>query len=735
MKEIKFKIITLLFSIIILCIFYTDVLINPNAYLFSASGDGIKNYYTSHYFVKHGELGFHTQGLNYPYGEVISFTDNQPIISWVILLLKNIGIDLSDYVIGIYNFLMLLSICIASFFYFLIARKFYFPPLYAMCVALIIAFLSPQIERITGHYSLAYACFVPILWYLLIRTYENNYKLRFAIFILIYNLVFGLIHPYYILIGTLFSLTYTLCNYLYNKPKLSLLTIQVVVSMLPPILLQLIFKSVDTITDRPTNPWGLLDYATRFEGVFLPVNSPALDFLNSFLKIRSTDIETHSYVGVLGLVVFILSIIKIVKYLKNKKINYVLKPILPKELRTSILVAVLILLFAMAIPFRVGLSFLLELVPAIKQFRSLGRFAWVFYSVFTMYSAFYLFLIYRKWKIQHKKTAATVLVLVLMSVWAIEAFINNKHALKFIQNKTADNYYTKNTLQKMDSLRIDVKSFQSILPLPIYLIGSEVIGIHNDETNIVFHTMKTSVETGLPINSTMLSRTSLSQTIKLASFVSDTLLSREQYLKDLNSKDILVITKDIHLSTGEQYVLSKSDFLFTDHLGFKYYKLNPAKLKANNYYVDVTEYLVEKEGRNTLGKHDWYYWESLNDGKYISNEFPELFNGEVVGSGNYECSFWLKLSNKHIVPKLVLETFDKQNQLIEKKNFDCGVFANVQGNWMRVSNVFTYAEKESRIRFSLITKGDTIKNLLIKPQNIKVITSKNAEKRVDNFIF
>ena len=67
MKEIKFKIITLLFSIIILCIFYTDVLINPNAYLFSASGDGIKNYYTSHYFVKHGELSFHTQGLNYPY--------------------------------------------------------------------------------------------------------------------------------------------------------------------------------------------------------------------------------------------------------------------------------------------------------------------------------------------------------------------------------------------------------------------------------------------------------------------------------------------------------------------------------------------------------------------------------------------------------------------------------------------------------------------------------------------
>lgn len=734
MKEIKFKIITLLLSIILTGIIYGDVLINPNNYLFCASGDGIKNYYTSHYFVKHGELSFHTNGMNYPYAELISFTDNQPSISWFLQIVKKTGLDVSDHIIGIYNLLMLLSISIAALFYYLIARKIVLPPLYAITVAIIISFLSPQVERFTGHYSLGYVCFVPVLWYLLIRAFENKYSVRYGLYILMYNLFFGFIHPYYVLIGTMFSVLYVVCNFIYLKEKWSAAFLQVLLAALPPVILQFIFSRLDSVVDRPTNPWGLLDYATRFEGLFIPVFSPFLDIWNALVKVRSTDIETHSYVGVLGAVVFILSLIKIVKYIRKKKYKYVLKPILPVPLRTSLLVSILMLLFAMAIPFRMGLGFLLEIAPAIKQFRSLGRFAWVFYSVFTMYSAFYLYLIVRKWNIEKRRKKSFVLLISLLIIWATEAYINNYHTLQIIRNKTADSYYTDSTLKQLGSLGVDINRFQSILPLPMYLIGSEVIGIHNDHSGIVFQSMKISSATGLPISATMLSRTSLSQTINLATLVADSLIDRSAYLKDISTKDILLVTKGQELPSGEQFVLSKAHLFFTDEEGFSYYSLSPSSLKQNKYFVDGTEFIAEKEDRNILGKHDWYYWNTYNNNQlFVNKDNSLLFEGTVLGSGEYECSFWLKLTNKHIVPRLILEKYDSSKKLVEQKLFDCGVFANTDREWIRVSNVFTFDEHTASIKYSLKTEGDTIRSLLIKPLKIKVLTKGLRQERVDNF--
>jgi hypothetical protein len=735
MKEIKFKIITLLLSIFLVGIFYGDILVHPNDFLFSESGDGIKNYYTAHYFVKHDGIGFNTHGLNYPYGELISFTDNQPSISWSIQLLKKLGIDLSDNVIGVFNLLMLLSICIASLFYYLIARRIYLPPYYAVLVALLISFLSPQVERFTGHYALGYVCFVPMLWYLLIRAFEKNFSIRYGLLIALYNLFFGFIHPYYVLIGTLFCVVYAICNYAYSPKNLKALLAQLVLFASSPILLQFILNAKDSVIDRPSNPWGLLDYATRIEGVFLPVNSLLLDLLNKIIKVRSTDIETHSYVGLVATMVFVFSLIKFFKYIKRKKFKYIVKPILPAALRTALLTAVLLLLFAMAIPFRIGLTFILDWVPAIKQFRSLGRFAWIFYSVFAMYSSFYLYLLYKKWSMQGRKKFAYVFVFICLLIWASESYNANSYTNRIIANRSSEKYYSSNVKEKLKELNVNLSEFQAILPIPIYLIGSEVIGIHNDETGIVFQSMKISAQTGLPIGSTMLSRTSLSQTIKLASFVSDSLLSKENYLKDINSKKFLLISKKQELTEAEQELLVLSTFLFTDELGFNYYTLDPLRIKEKNYKIDGTEFIANKEGKNILGKHDWYYWQSYGEGKFFTKENSELYKGDVWGDGNYECSFWLKLSNKHIAPRLVFESFDKTNNLIEKKSFDCGVFSNVDGNWLRVENRFSYSEKEGSIRFSLITQGDTIKNLLIKPQNIKVITSKPTEKRINNFTF
>jgi hypothetical protein len=58
---------------------YIDFFQKPGL-LFSAAGDGMKNYFTFLYHVKHDSTYWKFEGMNYPFGENIVFTDNQPIM-------------------------------------------------------------------------------------------------------------------------------------------------------------------------------------------------------------------------------------------------------------------------------------------------------------------------------------------------------------------------------------------------------------------------------------------------------------------------------------------------------------------------------------------------------------------------------------------------------------------------------------------------------------------------------
>ena len=53
---------------VILYSLFTRVVKCPACYLFEDGGDGLKNYYTLDYYVKHDD-GWHFTGMNYPYGE------------------------------------------------------------------------------------------------------------------------------------------------------------------------------------------------------------------------------------------------------------------------------------------------------------------------------------------------------------------------------------------------------------------------------------------------------------------------------------------------------------------------------------------------------------------------------------------------------------------------------------------------------------------------------------------
>ena len=80
----------LLLATAVLLILYGPYVLHPNAYLFAAGGDGLKNYYSAAYYVKYDAGGI-LSGMNYPYGEVVTFADGQLGLTFILYWLQSMG--------------------------------------------------------------------------------------------------------------------------------------------------------------------------------------------------------------------------------------------------------------------------------------------------------------------------------------------------------------------------------------------------------------------------------------------------------------------------------------------------------------------------------------------------------------------------------------------------------------------------------------------------------------------
>src|SRR5690606_15534166 len=169
--------VVILLSLALLWLLFGKVLLQPGQYMFGYLEDGTKNYYTAAYFIKYNQ-GLWFTGLNYPFGDHITYTDNQPLFAAILNAVNQHITPIWQHTIGIYNVLMLGSLVACAVFLFLILRELKLPVWYAVFVAIIIAFLSPQMFRIRAHYALGYAFFIPMFWYFLIHIFRNPKALK-----------------------------------------------------------------------------------------------------------------------------------------------------------------------------------------------------------------------------------------------------------------------------------------------------------------------------------------------------------------------------------------------------------------------------------------------------------------------------------------------------------------------------------------------------------------------------
>lgn len=719
--------ILLVFASIFIFFFYGKVLVNPNGYFFNNSGDGIKNYFTYAHHIKNDSSALEFEGMNYPYGEHYLYTDCHPVLANALQVLSKPFPQLTDYSIGILNFLMILSIFLTFFVSYFLLLEFGIGRWISLVFAIGMTLLAPQIFRLGGHYALSYSVAIPLSWLLTMRLLKPNKHLKYFILLLINNLFWVFIHAYLgvillffqFAILLLFSLSGNKMRTNFRKGFIALIPV------LAPLLFYYFFSMLtDTHAGRTDNPSGFFLYNAEFDDLFIPHHPPLRPLLNELTNNAiNLKWEAWAYVGFAGVVIFITLLISLIVGLFKRTAKEISKIYFNnKLLNISLLAAFVVLLFAFAFPFK-QFPGLLDLLPFIKQFRATGRFDWPFYFAFMVFTASLL-----QTFIQRSPNKKWLLVLP-----ALVLVLNVVEGLPYHQGVSAKITKFKNTFlytQLCDALRnsiedINPENYQAIITLPFYYYGSESFSRpRNDEA--MRASMTFSYHTGLPNICANLTRTSIPESKKIVQLVSPAFYHKAIQADLPNQKPFLIIRVPTKLTQYENLLLDKAT-LIKDFTGLTLYELSYADLfknTASRYFdefqnrlpelhqrqgflvSDTSSYLFYNDFENKKSDKPFRGmggFESIKKGKNTFAEFkPETFDPGKT----YHFSIWMYNGMKDALNlwfQFLIEEWNPETDSWHTTTFFPDQSEVVYGDWSLVEGTFTVQSSKNRVY--MVSKG------------------------------
>ena len=728
LKSLKnFDVLIVIASLVLIFSFYGKIVFSPNQYMFNDTGDGLKNYYTLAYQVKNDSSFTELGGMNYPYGEHFFYTDSHPIVSIVIKSIAKVYPAVVDYSVGVINFLMILSIFFTYITAYFLLRKFGIKQVVAFVGAISIGLLAPQIFRMGGHYALSYSIAIPLTWLLLLR-YKENPKLMCIALLAINNMFWLLIHAYLgiILIG--FVAFYYLIDVALNL-KLNIKNykkhISFILSVVLPILVfELMLFFTDNHADRTSNPTGFFIYNAELDDILLPHAGMGFyrSFLDSFVSINQKW-EGWAYIGFWSAMFFVFLVFSFVYSLATKKIKVFRNTYFDnKRLNLSLLSSIVLLVFSFGIPFKQFPS-LLEQFSIFKQFRATGRFDWVFYFVFIVFSFYALNKLY-VYLLEQKPYKAYIAIAVVFVVYLYEGSIQQYSMLKHMDKQ--ENIFLSSYKDKLipNEAMVEFSKYQAIIPMPFYHFGSEVFSVAGklDPERI---SMLYSYHFGIPMLSAYLTRVSVSESKNVISMLSPTYY-RKELANDITNHDkfLIIETKD-KKSKYEKDVIERSEFLFSKD-GYNFYQIKPEDLFKHTAKEDIAKFnsikdsaFVYQDGFYLSDTSKYFYYNSFehspnkisfrgkgsgavdkNVEKIIANFNANTFKEKT----KYSLSIWAYNAdwnlNEHF--RFGLIEYNEKGDVWEQE-FYPELSQMINGDWSLVE--FDYTMKNKTNNLKLYTRG------------------------------
>lgn len=502
-----------LLSLAVVTLFYGNLFGKLNQVSFSAGGDGLQSLVNMEYHIRYDTTYMRCNSMNYPYGEHVFFTNNQPLISNTIKFISQNITDISDFTLGILNFLMLFCLVVTPVLLYLVFSRLGIGLFVAIVASLAITFLSPQTDRLGGHFNLSYICAIPWMMLLLLSFFRKPTLLLSALIFL--TMMAGALTHFYWYGFFALLLVFLYGAYLLNPTPVfrnrTTLIIHLVVQLVLPFLILQAFYISDQVTDRPSYPWGFLYYRSYLQSVFLPLGKPYGQFLHAFVNTGHIDWEGYAFVGMVAFMGTLFFVVRFVNNLVRKRFGHLWQAVSDKNLNILFWASFAGLLYSFGLPFILGMEWLVDLIGPVRQMRGIARFAWVFYYVMNVVTIYWL---WNWWKTgRHKWTKAAVIAVALL-ILCTDAWYNSRNRGKWLENHIPA--FTDQQLAQPENQwirRININRYQAFIPLPYFHIGSENIWIDGG-CDIVNQSFITIRQSGLPCMGVLLSRTSRGQTLE-----------------------------------------------------------------------------------------------------------------------------------------------------------------------------------------------------------------------------
>ena len=536
-SEFLGRFILLILAFAFCCIRFTDFFSHPNQVI-EPYGDGFKAYTVIAYHGKYDTSLHHFGGMHYPYGDHALSSATQPIISNSIHLLNDLtGIDLTDKTIAIVNWSMLLSLMLGSFFLYLIFRRYKLPIWLAIMAALGIVMLSPQIHRMHAHYGLSHIMVLPGLLYGLMR-YEEKPDWKISIGLGLWITICSLIHFYYFAIQVFTVSLFFLIRIIQRQDWKAILYyalhygLQVIVPL--TFFLYWIYGN-ETVQDRTGQPWGFFHFHSFLTGLTTSPHQPHWAWVDqNVMNLDAVTINNFEGRTYLGLTTLLLVPFVVGSMIRKRTFQPFFQLQEGKLFVTNLVITGLILIiFSFGIPFVwSGWEKYLDAMGPLRQFRSMGRFAWTGYYVLNLAAWIWL---HDRLRNLPQRYFLWVLALLLLGFEGVNQAWGVNLKLDAVTRFEEGNRFT-------DINGIDYNDYQAILTVPYYNIGSDQFWWEG-EGFILQNSLTLSLQTGLPVTSAMLTRTSRRHTLNQLQLVTEP-YRMPRILEDFNDERPLLMMVD-----------------------------------------------------------------------------------------------------------------------------------------------------------------------------------------------
>ncbi len=669
----KGLLLTGILALLVILVFFGRILQHPNQTYFAPGGDGFKSYYGAIYHLDCDSSYFKFEGMNYPYGESVFFTDNQPFLTNTVKWISNNLVDIRENIVGIINLSMIFSILIAAIFLFLVFAELSVSWWFASLASVGICMLSPQIGRMAGHFSLSHLFWIPVMLYLIIRFskkpgWGSSALIAFVGFLaasmqLYFIGFYGLLLTFY----WLFTKNWLRESWSVRRNAFLHWFLQIGV---PFILLEILMISTDPMTDRTSHPYGFLTYLAHPVSVLLPAGAP-YSFVPKYIRVfNHLDWEAYAFIGIAALSGFLIGTVLFLKKLVTQKDFW---NVSSNSVLTAFFWASFVaLLLSFGIPFVMGMDWLIDYIGPFRQLRALSRFSWMFFYVINVLVFYQLFVWFR----ERRTPIAIALIIIAFIFLFVDGIYNIKATAPRLDNAKPLLEDKSNQLPENKWVgQIDVSQFQAILPLPYFHVGSENIWIEPG-FNSLENTLIASIKTHLPTTAVMMGRTSISQTYRNYTLVMEPLYDYDILADFKSHKDILLmVMKGYQPNRDEHRIQNASVFLVGNDL-FDLYCLPFDSLKQiprqfhDSVLVDFkAENLIQKDQFSVNDTTSFFHYRSYDDeanGAYSgtgahrlnAKEWNTLFKQPMQKAKKgetYLVSFWQKGFRHDAYPRFNIE--------------------------------------------------------------------------------